>query len=339
MIPHVNVLIPVYNKEKYIIYAIISVLNQNYQNLSITLVDDFSSDNSVKVIEKFIYGYSNIRLIKNNQNYGTLYSRYLATQVSSDYTLFLDADDYLLPNTINTLVIALGGSNPDIVWFQMQNNFHNFVPNLNCTSGKALFDKINQLNTPFTYLIGKMIKTSAFTQSLYALNVLVSNKLVLGEDFLVMSQIFSQNISVTSVSFIGYVRTRNPDQVTLTPNIQRYFQDYFNRRVGLTFLRQIESTLNLSHNSLCTQIWWDINPVFELTNNCTLFLQMINSWGGANCKNISRWMFSDFVHRQRINLEKCLHNGIDVQKYQFIDSYEGWDISKLMQGMLIRCLS
>ena len=51
--PLVSVIIPVYNAEKYLSAAILSILNQTYKNLEIILLDDCSTDSSVDIIEDF----------------------------------------------------------------------------------------------------------------------------------------------------------------------------------------------------------------------------------------------------------------------------------------------
>ncbi len=88
-------IIPNYNNEKLIKRCIDSVLNQKFSNYEIIVIDDKSTDNSLKILEK----YKNIILIKNKKNKGVSYSRNIGIlKATKKYIVFLDADDYLKDN-------------------------------------------------------------------------------------------------------------------------------------------------------------------------------------------------------------------------------------------------
>ena len=63
------VIIPAYNAERFICECISSILSQNVKN-QIVVVDDFSSDKTARLVEK----YPTVHLIKNSKNMGTYYS-------------------------------------------------------------------------------------------------------------------------------------------------------------------------------------------------------------------------------------------------------------------------
>ena len=89
-----SVIIPIYNVEKYINDCIDSVLQQDYKNIEIILINDGSKDNSQLICEKKVKEDSRIRLI-NKQNGGLSSARNVGLDNSTgDYILFLDGDDY-----------------------------------------------------------------------------------------------------------------------------------------------------------------------------------------------------------------------------------------------------
>ena len=73
--PKISIISPVHNREKYILRFLRSIQNQGFDDIEIIFVDDFSEDNSVKLIENFQKEDERIILIKHNKNKGTLISR------------------------------------------------------------------------------------------------------------------------------------------------------------------------------------------------------------------------------------------------------------------------
>lgn len=102
----VTVFIPAYNAEMYISECLNSIVNQTYKNLEILIIDDGSTDDTVKIIETF--NDRRIKLIKNNYNRGLPYTRNLGLKESSgDYIAIMDADDISNVNRIEKQVRAM----------------------------------------------------------------------------------------------------------------------------------------------------------------------------------------------------------------------------------------
>lgn len=101
--PLVSVICSCYNHEKYVIESIQSVLNQSYKNIQIIVVDDFSTDDSVNVIETFLQNFPEITFIKNNSNLGVTKSVNNAMNFAKGaFYIDLSADDILMTNCIET---------------------------------------------------------------------------------------------------------------------------------------------------------------------------------------------------------------------------------------------
>ncbi len=111
--PEVTIYITNYNYGKYISQAIKSCLNQSFKNLEILIIDDGSTDNSHKVINKFTTKYSNVYAIfKKNQ--GLIKSSNTGLKAArGKYILRLDADDWLDSNAIEIMYLNLE-KNPNI---------------------------------------------------------------------------------------------------------------------------------------------------------------------------------------------------------------------------------
>lgn len=106
----ITVIIPLYNKAKYISRAIDSVLSQSFQNFEIIVVDDGSSDEGPAIIKG--YEESRIRLIRQqNAGPGAARNRGLA-ESNCPLIAFLDADDEWMPQFLESCYKALS-ENPD----------------------------------------------------------------------------------------------------------------------------------------------------------------------------------------------------------------------------------
>ena len=99
----ISVIIPAYNAEKYINRCISSVLKQTYKFYEIIIVNDGSTDRTKEICEKFVGAYKGFTLI-NSENRGVSGARNLGLQKASGrYVFFLDADDMIFPDALETL--------------------------------------------------------------------------------------------------------------------------------------------------------------------------------------------------------------------------------------------
>lgn len=93
--PIVQIIIPVYNAENYLRTCLESVKAQTFTNWQAIIVDDASSDKSADIIQEYSSADERFVYIKQNWNKGAAAARNAAlSQLSSQYTAFLDADDY-----------------------------------------------------------------------------------------------------------------------------------------------------------------------------------------------------------------------------------------------------
>lgn len=97
----VSIIIPSFNSSKFISQTLQSVLCQSFSDWEIIIVDDYSSDNSVEVIQFFVALDSRIKLIQSPENFGVASARNLAIKAAKGrYIAFLDSDDIWLPNKL-----------------------------------------------------------------------------------------------------------------------------------------------------------------------------------------------------------------------------------------------
>jgi len=95
--PLISVVIPLYNVENYINATLTSVQNQKMKDIEIILIDDFSTDNSIKYVEEVQKKDPRILIFKNKKNMGVLYSKSLGVlKARGKYIFPLDDDDMII---------------------------------------------------------------------------------------------------------------------------------------------------------------------------------------------------------------------------------------------------
>ena len=110
-----SVVIPLYNKAKYILKTLSSISCQSFGDYEVIIGDDGSTDNSVELIQQHCLD-ERIRIVRQ-KNAGPAAARNTGVRnAQSDWVVFMDADDYFLPTafeTFHTLIIE----NPEIEYF------------------------------------------------------------------------------------------------------------------------------------------------------------------------------------------------------------------------------
>ena len=119
----ISVIIPVYNVEAYLKECVDSVLAQTYTDYEIILVDDGATDSSGGICDEYANRDSRIQVI-HQENGGLSAARNTGLEHSlGDYIYFLDSDDYIEKETLESLVHCIKAENPDFIFFDGYNFF------------------------------------------------------------------------------------------------------------------------------------------------------------------------------------------------------------------------
>ncbi len=117
----VSIIIPIYNVGKYLEKCLESVLSQTLRDIEIICVNDGSTDNSLNIVNKYASVDSRITVV-NIDNSGVAAARNIGLQIAkSKYVMFVDGDDYLLPEACETAVNSIESNNADISVFGSYN--------------------------------------------------------------------------------------------------------------------------------------------------------------------------------------------------------------------------
>lgn len=121
----ISVIMPVYKVEDYLPQSIESVLNQDYSNLELILIDDGSPDRSGEICDAYAAKDSRVRVI-HQKNGGAAAAKNAGLRAASGmYLSFVDSDDYLEPNVYGHMVQVLREHDADAAQFSFQDIYRN----------------------------------------------------------------------------------------------------------------------------------------------------------------------------------------------------------------------
>lgn len=111
-----SIIIPIYNAEKTLFYCLDSILNQTYKDFEIILINDGSKDKSQKVIDDYKKKYPKIIRSYSQKNSGIATTRNNGIKYATgEYLLFIDNDDYIDKDYIETFTKNIEGMECDVL--------------------------------------------------------------------------------------------------------------------------------------------------------------------------------------------------------------------------------
>lgn len=120
-----SIIVPVYNNEKYIKKCINSIIMQTYKNLELIIINDGSKDDSGIICDEFAKKDNRIKVIhKKNEGVSIARNRGIE-EVTGDYILFIDSDDWIKEDTIEILNEKIQKSDTDLLIYQIFNREFN----------------------------------------------------------------------------------------------------------------------------------------------------------------------------------------------------------------------
>lgn len=205
----VSIIIPVYNAHEFLDKCINSVINQTYKNIELIMINDGSTDNSLEIINSYSKKYKFIHIF-DQKNSGAGAARNKGIQhATGDYLLFLDSDDYIDNDYVETLINNIGNNDVLVSGYKkIQNDKYIFTK-------KPTYDKwsLYKFNSTSCKLyLTKFIKDN---------NIKYSDKFKIGEDIYFNLSILSNTNKIKSINYAGYNIVVNCNSLTHTSNITK----------------------------------------------------------------------------------------------------------------------
>ena len=327
--PKISIISPIYNRENYILTFLRSIQNQFYDDIEIILVDDFSTDNSVKLIEKYQKEDERIILLKHNKNKGTLITRNEGVLFSKgEYIIIPDPDDILSKDILSECYKVSKEKNLEMIRFNLldksTNNlfFEFYVNNLDNRViyqpelSVYLFYGMGYLEQNDFNLSNKFIKRLAYIRALNSMNEFYLNQYMTNLEDGMMNYILYRTVnSFYFLKKIGYYYIKNSESITVKPMLN------YDNNLKFIFLHLkivLENTKNNQFekdmaNSLLKRFHNMIKDNFYLiTKDFKFFINIINDY--LNCKFINK------ENKQLLNFIKYLYQYINISEINKIYS-------------------
>ena len=234
-----SIIIPVYNVEKYIDRCLKSIVEQNYKNYEVIIVNDGTKDNSVEIIEKYTKKNDNFKLY-NKENGGLSDARnYGLKYVTGDYLLFIDSDDYINKDLLNELNNLLQEKEYDLVKFKIRlvDDNGNFIRN---EKGLETSKEIS-LNDIFSEEFCEPAWTYCYNVNFWKINDFKYIKGKIHEDFGLTPEIIMRARSFYYLNYYGYNYVQRENSIMTTKSVEKDIKkaydmlDQFDRLISLKF--------------------------------------------------------------------------------------------------------
>lgn len=235
--PEISVIVPVYNVEKYLSICIESILNQNFSDFEIILVNDCSTDNSGAICDEYVKIDNRVKVIHKEKNEGLGNARKDGLSITTGkWICYVDSDDWLEKDTFKYLFSGIDDS-IDIVVFGMNLCFENSreqiirkeivcpEDHLVCTK-EQIGDLVVELDSKrtFPFMCNKLYNANFVKRCNITFNTIKSM-----EDFFYNILIFEKANKVFTInrSFYNY---RKPCRETLVSSYNKNFFELSKKR-------------------------------------------------------------------------------------------------------------
>lgn len=243
----VDIIMPNYNKGKYIKEAINSVINQSYKNWKLFIIDDSSKDISRKILKKF-KGKKNIKIFMLKKNKGPSFCRNFGLKKSkSEFIAFLDSDDYWLKSKLKSQIN-----------FMVRNKYHfTFTDYIPIIQKNNKFKKLKKTSIEDSFSFNKftlnssintstMILEKKFIKNFYFKNVKLMEDYIFKCELMKRSKILFMKHPKASAFYRIIKKSRSSRKILNLYNLWKINKKY-NK---LNFFNNLQSIILISLNSI-----------------------------------------------------------------------------------------
>lgn len=230
-IPKISIIVPMYNAENVIKRAIDSVKNQTFDDWELILVNDKSSDDTLRICQEQADFDSRIKVVTNEGKSGAGFARKVGVQLSKgSYIAFLDSDDYYETSYLQTLYNLITENNCQISCCSFFIAYDDKKKAIRKDGELTFFNKIEALGSlhEISGVISSMLWDKLFKREFLA-EINLTEEIVVGEDYSLLVDTFENVEKIVAVNIPLYNYYKNPQGVCnsgYTPKREKTIDNY-----------------------------------------------------------------------------------------------------------------
>ena len=291
--PLVSVITPFYNSEKYLSYAIQSVLNQTYANWELILIDDGSNDQSLSIAKDFRD--NRIKILQRPNGGQCVASNDGLRVAQGDFIQFLDADDIMHPQKTQNQIRDLQINGCDALGISRWAFFYNDPSDADCREEPVFFsgDPVEWICTLWSN--DTMMHTNSYMMSRQVLErggMFFDESLKLNIDFEYFTRMaLSASKIIYTPDSLGYYRKGVPGSKTFKPSVQKQLGALESRSKAIRTLLKFEDSVRTREAArmALSILTFTFPGILPLSRNCIteLGLERFGYFKGKYFKYIS----------------------------------------------------
>ena len=324
--PKISIVIALYNGEGYLKNGLMSIQNQDFKDIEIIFVDDFSRDNSMYLVRHFMEKDPRIILLKNKENKGTLYTKAKGVLNSKGkYVMIFDQDDmYTQRNALSTVYNEIEKYNLDMLGFSAKEIYRY---NINTKKFKHKFR--NYIKTPILYQPDIPKRMYKYTKSG---NVIRAGSVLW--NYIIKNELFKKIIGQIDEIFLGTKMVRHEDYLflfLLTRNaislkqikkifyVQIVFKKSTNKKINFSLSEKQKNKENLHCMSFINYIEFLLMKTNDTVQDKKIASFELNRWFLKECRE------NQYVRERGVMLcklflnNKYIENGVKKKILNFMD--------------------
>ena len=306
--PKVSIIIPVYNTEKYLERCLESITNQTLSDVEIICINDYSTDNSLNILNKFADNDNRIKIINFDKNQGASVARNKGIEIAQgEYIGFVDSDDFIDLDFYEKLYNKAKETSADISKADIR-MFNNETKDSKIEDWISINDLIK---------INKAYFTISFTSAIFSRQLIMDSKIRFPEGysffedpcFTIQIVFYANKIEFVRSSNYYYCNNCNSETRKIL-NINHVQSTYNISKILLPFINN--NKINKEYYTIIFDfivrqilIWCNLpNSTTEMSNVASENLV----YAFKNCAYPKECTFYHFAHEKKMATRKMIQN-------------------------------